>query len=318
MPGPHPLLVHAALIVVSLLFGVNFVGMKIILHELDAGSWAMYRVAGATLVLVPLSWLIATKRALPPRRTLLWLLPAAILGVGGNQLLFVMGLKLTTPAHSSVITATIPILTVVAAVVARQERIRWERALGIALACSGVLTLFRIDELVAGRGGSFDHDVLIGDLLTVANASGYAVYLVMMRRIGRDVEAPIATAICFVYSTLFVLPFGLGAFDPSNLAIVVSPPILGWALFAILGSTAITYLLNVWALRHTGSSQVALYIYIQPVVATTLSIAMGKDEPGPRFFVAAGLVLAGLLANTVPQLVRARRAPRGRIATASE
>ncbi len=315
MPGPHPLLVHAALIFVSLLFGVNFVGMKLILAELEPGAWAMYRVAGATLLLVPLSLVIAKRRQLPDTRTMLWLVPAAILGVGANQLLFVMGLKLTTPAHSSVITATIPILTLIAAVVARQERMHLGRTLGIALACLGVLTLFRADELLAGAGGAIDDDVLAGDLLTVANASGYAIYLVMMRRLGRRIEAPIATAICFGYSTLFVLPFGLSAFQSANVATLVAPNILPWALYAIVGSTALTYLLNVWALRHTNSSQVALYIYIQPVVATSLSFALGQDRPGPRFFLAAGLVFAGLMADTLPQLVRARRA---RFAVASE
>ncbi len=306
MPAPHPALVHAALVLVSVLFGVNFVAMKRVLAHLPATDWAMYRIGAATLVLVPLTLLLAKRRRLPPARVMLWLVPAAILGVGANQLLFVMGLKLTSPAHSSVITATIPILTLIAAVIARQERVTRRSALGILLACAGAMILLRADQLFAKDAAPLDHDTIVGDLLTVANASGYAIYLVMMRKLGRDVEAPIATSICFVYSTLFVLPFGTGAFTESSVDAVLAPDVLPWALYAVIGSTVLTYLLNVWALRHTHSAQVAVYISIQPVVATTLSLAMGAPSPELRFYLAASLVLAGLGVNTVPQLLAAR------------
>ena len=62
--------------------------------------------------------------------------------------------------------------------------------------------------------------------------------------------------------------------------------------------TVITYLLNTWALRHTRSSQVALYINVQPIVAAALSTAMGKPMPGWRFFVALVLVSFALFLQT--------------------
>ena len=37
----------------------------------------------------------------------------------------------------------------------------------------------------------------------------------------------------------------------------------------IVGATVFTYLLNNWALGHVESSLVVLYIYLQPIVATT-------------------------------------------------
>ena len=301
MLSPHPALVHAALILVSVLFGVNFVAMKKVLGQLPAADWAMYRIGAATLVLVPLTLLLAKRRRLPPARVMLWLIPAAILGVGANQLLFVMGLKLTTSAHSSVITATIPIITLVAAVVARQERVTRKGLFGIVFATAGAMILLRADVLLASGFADVDRNMIVGDLLTIANATGFAIFLVMMRRIGRDVDASIATSICFVYATLFVLPFGVGAFNEASVATLLSPAILPWAIYAVLGSTVLTYVLNAWALRHTHSSQVAVYISIQPVVATTLSLALGAPAPEARFYFAASLVLFGLLVNTLPK-----------------
>lgn len=300
MPSPPRLLVHAALIGVSVLFGINFVGMKIVLGEVPASAWALVRIAAATAFLAPLALFLRPRSGWPSGRILLALVPAAILGVGGNQLLFALGLHRTTPAHASVITACVPILTLIAAVVARQEQLRWHKVMSLALALSGVLILLEVDLGIPDDGGTWT-----GDLLVLTNATTYAIYLVLMRRLGRSIDAPTATALCFAYSVVFVLPFAAPAFDATTAETLVRPGIFGWVAFAILGSTVTTYLLNNWALRHADSSLVALYIYTQPIVATALSTAMGHDLPGGRFFLAAALVFAGLCVSTLRRRPRA-------------
>lgn len=62
----------------------------------------------------------------------------------------------------------------------------------------------------------------------------------------------------------------------------------------VLFGTVLTYMLNTWALRHTHSSQVALYINVQPLVAASLNAAMGAPLPGYRFFASLALVAGGL------------------------
>ena len=79
---------------------------------------------------------------------------------------------------------------------------------------------------------------------------------------------------------------------------MLSAPTVWLAVYAVLFATVMTYLLNTWALRHTHSSQVALYINVQPLVAATLNAAMGAPLPGHRFFVALVLVAMGLWLQT--------------------
>jgi drug/metabolite transporter (DMT)-like permease len=71
-----------------------------------------------------------------------------------------------------------------------------------------------------------------------------------------------------------------------------------FAAYVVVGATVVTYLLNTWALRHTRSSEVALYINVQPLVAAGLNTALGAPPPGAAFFVALGLVAAGLWLQT--------------------
>jgi drug/metabolite transporter (DMT)-like permease len=77
-------------------------------------------------------------------------------------------------------------------------------------------------------------------------------------------------------------------------AAITTPPLLWFALYVVLAATVLTYVLNTWALRHAPSSQVALYINVQPLVAAVLNTAMGAPWPDHRFYVAFAMVGFGL------------------------
>jgi drug/metabolite transporter (DMT)-like permease len=246
----------------------------------------------------------------------LTLAPAALLGFAANQALFAAGMARTTPAHAAVINTSIPITTLALAVLARQERASRAKMLGIALALTGVSVLLRVDRLLvsdAAEGG----ETLVGDLLILGNATVFSAFLVLMRKLARDVAALTATAICFAWATAMVAPWSWPEISTATLAPLLEPGILPWALFVILAATVLTYLLNNWALRHTHSSQVALYIYTQPVIATALSIALGRDRLSLRFMIAAALVFGGIaLPLTASRAARPPRDPRAASPTA--
>ena len=121
-PIPSPLRIHSALLLVSLLFGVNFVLVKEVLAAVEPRAWALFRLGSATLVLLPLVFVRRTdgRRRWPPARLYGWLTLAALLGVFLNQSLFTVGMKYTTPDHSAVINTSIPVI-----VDANLQIIRW-------------------------------------------------------------------------------------------------------------------------------------------------------------------------------------------------
>lgn len=302
MSGPHKasppaLLVHGALFGVSVLFGLNYVWVKVVLEAVPARAWACYRLLAATAVMVPIAlWFDRDRRTEGGRRQWLWLVPAALLGVTLNQALFALGMEKTTPGHSSVLNTTIPIFTLGIAALVGQERLDAGKVGGIVLALCGVLTLLGVDEwFAADSGAALSDEIVLGDLLILCNCLAFSAFLVLMRRVGRRVPAMTSTALCFVFGLAMLLVWGGSSLDGESLDAVLHPDVLGYALGAILGATVLTYLVNNWALQHAQSSQVALYIYAQPIVATALSVSMGRDEPGLRFFLAGALVFAGLV-----------------------
>lgn len=293
--APSPILVHLALLTVSLLFGANYVVTKRILAEVPPAAWVLCRILCATLVIVPLALWLRRREARPPARVLCGLLLASFLGIVANQVLFTEGMARTTPQHSAVINALIPTWTLLAAVLFRQERLTGYRVLAILVALLGVQYLLGVDRLLFGGGGAAtDGATLLGDLLTMANGMSFAVHLVLMRRIGRQVDPWFATATMFVFATAMMGVWSVPQTNADDAARLLTVPTLWFGLYAVLFATVFTYLLNTWALRHTHSSQVALYINVQPLVAVALDMAFGAPAPGHRFYVALGLVALGL------------------------
>lgn len=289
--SPPPRLVHLALLTVSLLFGANYVFTKQLLATVPAPTWVAFRIAAATAILLPLGWRLG--RGPIPVRAWPLLCLAALLGVVLNQVLFTEGMARTTPAHSAVINACIPVWTLCLAVAFGQERLSLRRALAVAIALLGVATLLRADDLLTG-GEGLSATQILGDLLTWGNGVSFALHLVLLRRIGRGLDPYRTTAFLFVAATLMVPVYSAPSLSTAAVTAVVTPPALWLALYAVLFSTVATYLLNTWALRHTHSSQVALYINVQPLVAALLGTALGQPAPDWRFYTALAGVSAGL------------------------
>ena len=295
---PSPLRVHLALLTVSLLFGVNYVVVKQLVATVQPAIWVVFRVLAATVILVPLALLLSRRSAWPSPRALLPLSVAALFGVAANQVLFTEGIARTTPEHSAIVNACIPTFTLLVAVLAGQERFSLRAAASIGVALAGVAWLLGIDRLWRGEGGGNDGATLLGDLLTMANGLSFAVHLVLMRRIARGLDPWATTAVLFVFGSVMIGGYGASSLDGEALLGVLAPEVVWLAAFGVLGATVLTYLLNTWALRHTHSSQVALYINVQPLVAALVHTLLGAPPPGPRFFVALLAVAFGLWLQT--------------------
>jgi drug/metabolite transporter (DMT)-like permease len=65
--------------------------------------------------------------------------------------------------------------------------------------------------------------------------------------------------------------------------------------FAVLGATVATYFLNMWTVKRVVATRLALYIFLQPVIATALGVLLRNEAVTPRFLVATALVFTALL-----------------------
>ncbi len=299
-PAAGAFRVRAVLVGIQALFGFNYLASKHVVGAVDPAAWAALRALLALGILAALTR--AGGHRLPRGRDFWYLGGCALFGVTFNQILFLEGLSRTTPAHSSLICSQIPLFTLVGAVLLRQERLTGAKLAGLVLGMSGVAVLLEVDRM------SLDGRYLAGDLLTLANATSYGLYLALTGRVMRRHDPLGATTVVFGFGTLGILIYGGPELARAPLG-SLELPTLGAMAYTILGATVATYYLNLWALRHTHASRVALYVFLQPVVATTLSVLLLQEPVTWRLLTAGALVLAGLTLRESPRRARAEIPP---------
>jgi drug/metabolite transporter (DMT)-like permease len=278
--------VRLALVAIQILFGVNYLASKVVVTAMDPGAWAALRSVGAFVVLAAVA--MAGRRSLPGGRDLGLLAVAALFGVVLNQGLFLEGLSRTTVGRSALICSLIPTFVLLFSLLARQEALTWRKGLGFVSGLAGVLVLLEADRF------RFDHRFLTGDLLTLANAASYAFFVVISRRVMARNDPLAATAVVFFFGSAGMLVYGGGKLLATGPEIF-TPAMLGIMAYVILGATVVTYFLNLWAVKRVQATRVAIFIFLQPVIAASLGVAFQGEQVTPRFLLATALVFLALL-----------------------
>jgi drug/metabolite transporter (DMT)-like permease len=305
-PGGSPsrFLVIVALVAVQVLFGVNYVTSKIVLAAIPPLIWATIRVIVTAAVMIAVALLM--RRPRPSGRTFFVpLVGFALLGIVINQGLFLIGLKYTTVANSAVLNTLVPVMTLMIVAMRGQERVAPRQPFGFFCAFIGVLVLLRVERF------SLSSETTLGDLLTVLNCTSYAFFLVYSKSFLEAHDRVWTTAWLFAYGSIAFAVISAPLWPEFRLP-AMTPLLLGCIAFAIVGGTIITYFLNVWALAHARSSSVALFMYLQPVVASTLAWVWLGQPISPRSGVATLLIFAGMvlaLSARGPTVIGSARSP---------
>jgi drug/metabolite transporter (DMT)-like permease len=278
--------VVAALIAVQVFFGVHYLMAKVLLETIPPMVWAPIRVAGGAAILLAAA--VVMGRPFPrSRRDLSTLALFSVFGVVVNQICFVEGLYRTTATHSALINAWIPVGTLLFAVLLGRESMSGRKAASLALAIAGVLLVIRPDRSSPGEA------TLTGDLLTLVNGTSYAFFLVISKRILSRTDPLAATALLLLFGTVGIGLVGMPAlsdFDPQS----VPASIWGLGALIVVFPTAGAYFLIYWALARAESSLVAIFIYLQPLLAGALSAIVLGERPLPSTYAGAALLFAGV------------------------
>jgi drug/metabolite transporter (DMT)-like permease len=282
-----------ALFLAQVFFAVFPVLGKIALAEMETMTIAACRVVFGSLFLPAAARLLARDEAPPTARERVTIAVLSVLGVVLNQLLYITGLSLSNAADVALLVCTIPVFTLLFGMALGREKPGLRRAAGIPVALTGALLLINVHKL------DFQDRMLLGNVLVVLNCLFYSLFLIGAREILATRSPDAFTAAVFRWGTLPVLLFAapsLRRVHPSAFSTRAWLALAGIVLFP----TALSYLLNAWALTRTHASTAAVFTYVQPVLAWGLAWIVLGERPGPRFFAAAALILVGLALTSWP------------------
>jgi drug/metabolite transporter (DMT)-like permease len=299
-PRARPWEIHLALAAAQTGFALFPIFGKLALGSIPPLVFATFRAVCAALLLELMHSVNGRERIRKGDRRKLLLY--ALLGVSINQILFILGLSLTTAINTSILTTTIPVFTIAAAAVLGRERLTFRSAAGIVLAGAGALTLLDAQRF------DWSSATFRGDVLLLSNCLSYSLYLVLSRPILAHYRPATFTATVFRYGALPILLVAtpeLRRFEPARV-----PP-LAWASMAavILLCTVIPYFLNSWALARTHASHVAFYVFIQPLIASALAMAVLGETLTWKTVLAGTLIFAGLAVGLFRERLPARAIP---------
>lgn len=279
--------VHAALVLVQLLFATLAIFGRIILQSVAPGALVLVRITGAAAVLLVVQ--AASGRAwISDRRDVAKLAVLGILGVACNQGFFLFGLEHTTATNATILVATVPAFTVLGSILLRRESASPLKLAGIAAAGAGTVWLIGPDRL------DLAPDVALGNALIVIGMVAYSAYLLNSRELIAKWSPVTVSAYVMAFGALGVLPVGIPAALRTDFA-ALTP--LVWALVAyvVIFPTIVTYFLNIWALRRASSNVVAVYVYLQPVFTALVAPLLLEGEGlTPRGALAGLLIFAGV------------------------
>lgn len=286
---PVPRALYALILLMTLIWGANYVVAKAALRHFPALLIGPLRAALAAALLAPAYLVVRARSGREDAWTARELGFLGLLGVFGitlNQVFFILGMARTSVAHAALIIATTPLQVMALAAVRGQERITVRKAAGMLTAVAGVGVLHIGDA--GGRGAS-----LAGDLLVFLAAFCFSLYTVFSKEVTRRHNSLTVNALGYVAGALAGAPLlvqqSLG-FDYGGVGAG------GWLALAYMTLLAsiLCYLIFYYALDHMPASRLAAFSYLQPVIAA-LTAFVFLHEPVTLPVAAGGaLVLGGV------------------------
>jgi drug/metabolite transporter (DMT)-like permease len=292
---PQRLAANTAAFVAAVLFGSSVVAVRVAVQEVPPLSLAVLRFGQGGLLLVLL--VLATRGQLRIERRdlpLLTLLGAIFFTV--FPVTFNASLRLIEASRGALVLATIPLWSALLARAARRERLVFRQVVGVLLTLAGV-GLALSEHGLDWHGGL---EALLGDGLMIVTALCGAAYGILAQRAFARYSALTVTTYAMVLGTLLLLPAALVEglvsvflrLDGQTVALLVFLGVFGGALGFFLWTFALTRLTP---------TQVAVYVNLNPLVATVLRAALLAERLTIIFAVGLCAVLLGVLLVNWPK-----------------
>ncbi len=229
-----------------------------------------------------------------PREHTTWsdklqLLVAGILSIALNQCMFIVGVSFTSPIDASVVTTTLPIVTMILAAIVLGEPITHVKVLGVVVGMSGALLLI----FGGGHGLSIDRDHIIGDCMCLTAQISFACYLVFFKKLINRFSPVTLMKWMFLFSTIIFVPMQADEIVAIDLGSVPSSVYVE-IFYIVVGATFLTFLLIPTGQRLLRPTIVGSYNYVQPVMSTIVSLCWGLSQFDYVKGVAIALVFSGV------------------------
>jgi drug/metabolite transporter (DMT)-like permease len=285
---PSSTLAYGSVVLAAVLWGGSIVAQKLALGSFSAVEASVLRDLGGLAILMATWWWQEGVLGTLTRADLRGL---GLLGLGvlGNHLLILIGLKYVSGAVAGVIIGSSPVVTALLSAMLIQDvplRAVWAGAL---LSFAGVAVVS-----VAGFQAAGEHP-LLGSLLVFLGVVSWALYSIGSRAIMERVSALTVNWTTLLVATVLQIP--LLWTDRKMLEAGVASVSAGdWLAlgYLVLFATAVAQQAWLFGVKGIGPSRASVLGNLTPVAAVALSAVILHEHVGPAEIMGIALILAGV------------------------
>jgi drug/metabolite transporter (DMT)-like permease len=274
------------------IYGVNHTVAKGLMPDvIQPFGFILLRVSGAFMLFWLISFFFPSEKI--ERSDWLRIISCAIFGMTLNMLMFFKGLSLSTPINSSVVITLVPVLLLVMSAIFINEKITWMKSIGIGLGLTGALLLIFFDAKTQSNAPN----IPLGNIFFIINAISYSTYLIIVKPLVSKYSSITLMKWFFLFALIINIPIGFSELSLVNWSKLSMISI--WQLiFVVVGTTFLTYLFNIFALKQLSPSTIGALIYLQPILAVLYAVLVGADILTTLRFGAAILIFTGVYLST--------------------
>jgi drug/metabolite transporter (DMT)-like permease len=259
--------------VAILLWAGNVIVSKLSARTIDPSAITFYRL----LLAVALMSLFTLKPAV-----------LGFLAMALFQSLSYEAAKTTTATNMSIITALVPLMTMVASTLLLGEAPTTGMVGGGILSLAGVVYLITQGNpaMLLANGAH------LGDLLMIFAALAYALYGVLLKRWHVGLPSWQSTYLQALFALLFMLPMLLRLPAAEAVPTRASVPLILYA--GVLASVVLPFL---WmqGVKHLGPNRCALFMNVLPIATALIAIAMLGETLHMYHVLGGGTALVGVI-----------------------
>ena len=272
----------------TLIYGLNHTIAKVIMPDyIGAYGFIMLRILGAGLLFWMLSPFLPKEKI--QSEDYLRLFFGALLGMCINMLMFFKGLSLSTPINSGVIITITPIMVLLLSYFFLRESIGWRKTVGILIGFAGALGL----TLFGTKTQQNAPNIPLGNTLFLINSTSYAAYLIVIKPLTLKYHTITLMKWMFLLGLLLSAPVTFSEFSAVQWTSLPFDVI--WRMgFVVVGTSFLTYLFNVYALKSLPATTVGAFIYLQPLITIVFAVITGNDFLDTNKVLATVLIFTGV------------------------
>lgn len=282
------LIAHASIFLACAFWGLMApLGKEAMTHGIDGITMVTFRVIGGTILFGLTSFF--TKHEHVPMRDKLMFAGAGLFGLVFNQCCYTIGLSITSPINSSIVTTSMPIFAMILSALILKEPLTGKKAGGVLLGCSGAVILI----LTSANAATDKVGDIRGDLLCMAAQFSFALYLALFNPLIKRYSVFTINKWMFLWAAIFIVPFSADHVMATNWDMVPTRTLLE-IFYVVFFATYLSYILTMIGQRILRPTVVSVYNYVQPIVSVIFSIILGISVMQWSQILAVVLVFSGV------------------------